>query len=324
MIFPKYLNDEDTVGVTACSCGVLSKIDSYNKTVEKFNDNKLNIIESNNVKTDGLVSSDAFTRWNELKELLVDDSVKMINVARGGDYLFEMIPYVDFDLIKDNIKWICGSSDPTSLLYIITTKLDIATIYTPCNMTGFDQIVLHDSLKNYFKIIKGEKIKQLKYDKYELNALTDDKYNLDTLNVWHNINGNVDERGIIIGGCIEVLKDIIGTKFDYTKDFLSRYNDKGIIWYFDVFSMSPEVLYNTLLQFKYAGWFESAKAILISKTKYVPDFTSTTYLDVVKKAIDIPCIYGFDVGHVKPSFTVINGSLVHVVSNGIDEYIEML
>ena len=29
MIFPKFLDDGDTIGVTACSAGILDKIDKY-------------------------------------------------------------------------------------------------------------------------------------------------------------------------------------------------------------------------------------------------------------------------------------------------------
>lgn len=325
MIIPNYLKDGDLIGITACSCGVLKKIDKYEKSINNFINKGFRIIETNNVRTSGNVSSDEVTRWKEFKELLVNDEVKMINIASGGDFLYEMLPLVDFNLIKENIKWIGGSSDPTSLLFIITTMLDIATIYTPCNMSGYDMNILHDSLNNYFEIIKGKKVIQNKYDKYELNDGDKDGYNLDSDNEWIVYNGNINESGILIGGCIECIKDIIGTKFDNVNKFIDRYKDKGIIWYFDVFAMSPETLYNTLLQFKNAGWFRYTKAILIGKVKYVPDYSCTTYEDVIGKAVgDIPTIYKFNVGHVKPSFTMINGADVNIIYNDNEGQIRIL
>lgn len=325
MIIPNYLKDGDLIGITACSCGVLKKIDKYEKSINNFINKGFRIIETNNVRTSGNVSSDEVTRWKEFKELLVNDEVKMINIASGGDFLYEMLPLVDFNLIKENIKWIGGSSDPTSLLFTITTMLDIATIYTPCNMSGYDMNILHDSLNNYFEIIKGKKVIQNKYDKYELNDGDKDGYNLDSDNEWIVYNGNINESGILIGGCIECIKDIIGTKFDNVNKFIDRYKDKGIIWYFDVFAMSPETLYNTLLQFKNAGWFRYTKAILIGKVKYVPDYSCTTYEDVICKAVgDIPTIYKFDVGHVKPSFTMINGAEVNIIYNDNEGQIRIL
>ena len=325
MIIPNFLKDGDLIGITACSCGVLKKIDKYEKSINNFINKGFRIIETNNVRTSGNVSSDEVTRWKEFKELLVNDEVKMINIASGGDFLYEMLPLVDFNLIKENIKWIGGSSDPTSLLFTITTMLDIATIYTPCNMSGYDMNILHDSLNNYFEIIKGKKVIQNKYDKYELNDGDKDGYNLDSDNEWIVYNGNINESGILIGGCIECIKDIIGTKFDNVNKFIDRYKDKGIIWYFDVFAMSPETLYNTLLQFKNAGWFRYTKAILIGKVKYVPDYSCTTYEDVIGKAVgDIPTIYKFDVGHVKPSFTMINGAEVNIIYNDNEGQIRIL
>ena len=49
MIFPKYLNDNDTIGITACSCGVLKKINKYEDSINNVkNVGKFNIVETNN------------------------------------------------------------------------------------------------------------------------------------------------------------------------------------------------------------------------------------------------------------------------------------
>ena len=323
MVVPKYLKDNDLVGVTACSCGVLKKIDKYETSINNFkNYSKLNIIETPNVRTLGVVSSDKYTRKFELESLYKNNDVKAITIASGGDFLSDMLSVIDYEVIKNNVKWLCGSSDPTSLLYIVTTNLDIATIYSPCNMSGFNIEPLHKSYVNYFEILKGNLVKQCKYDKYEGNSFTDE---LDTDNKWININGDVLETGILIGGCIDTLKDIIGTKFDKTKEFIEKYKDKGIIWYFDVFSMTSEGLYNTLVQFRNAGWFNNTKAILIGKVCIPGSFVDMTYEELIEKAIpDIKVIYKFDVGHVKPSFTMINGMEVRVVSNSKEGYMEYI
>jgi muramoyltetrapeptide carboxypeptidase LdcA involved in peptidoglycan recycling len=323
MIIPKYLNDNDTLGVTACSCGVLKKLPKYEQSINNVKKyGNFNIIETNNVRTDGVVSSDRYTRKNELESLYKDDNVKAITIASGGDFLSDMLSVLDYDVIKNNVKWLCGSSDPTSLLFTVTTNLDIATIYSPCNMSGFNIEPLHESYVNYFEILKGDLVKQCKYDKYEGNSFTDE---LDTDNKWININGDVLETGILIGGCIDTLKDIIGTRFDKTKEFIEKYKDKGIIWYFDVFSMTSEGLYNTLVQFRNAGWFNYTKAILIGKVCIPGSFVDMTYEELIERAIpDIKVIYKFDVGHVKPSFTMINGMKVRIVSNDKEGYLEYL
>lgn len=313
MIIPEFLKKGDIIGVTAASCGVLDKIDKYENSINNIKKYGFKIKETSNVRTSGIVSSSDIERAKELESLYLDNEVKMISIASGGDFLFDMLDNIDYSIIKDNIKWISGSSDPTSLLFLITTNYDIATIYSPCNMSGFDLEPLHQSYLNYFEILKGNLIKQEKFLYCEDKSFSDV---FDKVNKWKNINGNVNEEGILIGGCIECLKDIIGTKYDKTKEFVEKYKDDGIIWYFDVFSMTSEDLYKTLVQFKYAGWFKYTKAILIGKVCFANSFIDYKYEDAIKNALpDMKVIYQFDVGHVKPSFTMINGVKVKIMSN---------
>lgn len=313
MIIPEFLKKGDIIGVTAASCGVLDKIDKYENSINNIKKYGFKIKETSNVRASGIVSSSDIERAKELESLYLDNEVKMISIASGGDFLFDMLDNIDYSIIKDNIKWISGSSDPTSLLFLITTNYDIATIYSPCNMSGFDLEPLHQSYLNYFEILKGNLIKQEKFLYCEDKSFSDV---FDKVNKWKNINGNVNEEGILIGGCIECLKDIIGTKYDKTKEFVEKYKDDGIIWYFDVFSMTSEDLYKTLIQFKYAGWFKYTKAILIGKVCFANSFIDYKYEDAIKNALpDMKVIYQFDVGHVKPSFTMINGVKVKIMSN---------
>ena len=58
-----------------------------------------------------------------------DKDVDMIMAATGGDFLFDILPHLNPSIIQENIKWIMGASDPTGLVYPITTKYDIATLY---------------------------------------------------------------------------------------------------------------------------------------------------------------------------------------------------
>lgn len=321
MIVPEYLKNKDIVGVTACSNGILDKVERYEKSVAHFKENGLEIIETKNVRTNGVVSSSSEVRAKELNELVENKDVKMISIASGGDFLYDMLPLVNFEAIQNNPKWYAGSSDPTSLLFTITTKYDIATIYTPCNMSGFDDEVLHTSLTDYFKIIKGDLITQKKYDKCEYPSFSNEFSKDD---IWINVNGDVDAKGMLIGGCMECLKDVIGTKFDNVSNFIQKYKSNGFIWYFDVFSMTAEGVYNTLHQFNNAGWFENTKAICIGRVAFEKSFVDMSYEELIKKALpNIPVVFNMDLGHVKPAFTLINGFMAHIVSNEKENYLEM-
>ena len=129
--------------------------------------------------------------------------------------------------------------------------------------------------------------------------------------IYENINGDMDVIGRIIGGCIDVLKDLIGTKYDGTIDFIDKYKDDGIIWYFDNFALKSEDLFNSLWHMKQAGWFKYAKGFLIGRTYSAQDVEDFTYIDALKKGIGclgLPVVFDLDIGHQLPQWTIINGA----------------
>lgn len=310
MIYPKFLKKEDLIGVTAPSQGIKHKEESFDKSLNNLK-KEFRIIETNNVRTNGIVSSSKEIRVKELNDLIKNDNVKMILAASGGDLMMEILPLLDFDLIKENIKWYQGYSDITNLLYVVTTKLDIATIYAG-NAGSFDMTNLHKSLKNNIEFMKGNLVIQENFNMYEKEKKDIDGYNLDTkVNV--KCDNDVHIKGRIIGGCLDVLKNIVGTSFDYTKEFIERYKDDGIIWYFDIFSMTSEDVLRTLWQFENAGWFEYSKAFIFGRVKYPNSFLDMSYEDAYKHVLkDKIIIHEADIGHVKPTFTIINGSYVTI------------
>ncbi len=319
MIIPKYLNKNDKIGVVALSCGVLEKQEDYNLSKSHYINEGFEIVESANLMTGGCVAGSEQVRAEELTKMFKDKGISGIAIARGGDFLFDMLEYFDFKIVKDNVKWVWGTSDPTSLLFILTTVYDIATIYSPCNMTGFDSKDLLPYQENFMEILKGNLVKQYMYPYKEIKPFTK---SFTKKNKWININGEVDVEGTLLGGCIDVLKDVIGTKYDNVKEYVK---DKDIIWYFDVFSMKSEDLYKTLLQFKYAGWFDTTKLMVFGPVCFPNSEYDLKYEDMIKKVgLDIPMIWNYDLGHVKPSFTMINGMKARIVNNCKESSMEYL
>ena len=313
MKYPKYLNNNSIIGITAPSSGVGGHIIDYEKSISNIKSNGFNIIETANVRVDNEVSSSAQERVVEFNSLISDSKIEAIMCATGGDFLTDMLPFVDYDLIRANPKWILGASDPTTLLYTITTICDIATIYGH-NASSFDSSALHESQKYPLNLLKGEVRIQNSYSKYELDRdkRINGNYSLTEDVCWESYS-DIDIKGRIIGGCIDCLKYLLGTKYDKTCEFVEKYKDDGIIWYFDIFSMTSEDFYLTLWQMKEAGWFKYTKLIIVGRVKYPTTYTSMTY----KKALieifkEIPTIINADIGHIPPKMTVVNGSLAHV------------
>lgn len=319
MKYPKMLKKGSTIGVTAMSAGVGKKIEEYELSISKLKENDFNIVETESVRVNHFISNTGKNRAKELDELICDENIDMVMCAAGGDFALEMLPYVNWENIKNSPKWIMGASDPTSILYYVTTKLDIATIYGH-NAGGYDAINLDKSNLISLDYLKGNFVKQESYPLYESDkkSRTKDCYKLDTPVVYENLFGDVDVSGRIIGGCIDVLKDIIGTKYDGTEEFLKRYSDDGIIWYFDNFAMDSASFYRTLIQFREAGWFKNTKAILVGRVMYPNEEFDMSYQDALIKAFEgmnIPVVHNMDIGHVVPKMTIINGAICHVESS---------
>ena len=237
----------------------------------------------------------------------------MIMAATGGDFLFDILPHLNPSIIQENIKWIMGASDPTGLIYPITTKYDIATLYGE-NAGDYYAIPTPDYLEGNLAILKGDLVVQTNYPRrMEQPPFFCDDIIYDKENIWKSTSNTIDVEGRCIGGCIDVLKDLIGTPYDGTLDFIERYRNDGIIWYFDNFAMNSETLYRTLLQMKYMGWFETTKAIIIGRTCFESNSTGLSYEDAIKHALQaIPVIYDADIGHTVPRITMMNGAILHL------------
>ena len=325
MIYPEFLKEHDTIGVTAPSDGITDKVKlkRLDNAIKNFEDRSFIIKETPNVRCSVKGrSSSSKERAEELERLYKDDNVKTIITSGGGDFLLEMLSELDFNVIKDNPKWLQGYSDPTGLLFTITTNLDIATIYAD-NFKTFGMEPWHKSLENNLEILKGNIIEQTSFSKYEedkklITGL--EPFNLTKKVYWKNLNNEdtLNIKGRIIGGCLDLITELFGTRFNNTKAFLEKYNDDGIIWYFDVCELSSESLIRTLWKLKDNGYFKYTKGILFSRVYACNSYYDITYEEAIYeslKDLNIPIIINADIGHVSPRMTIINGAIATITSS---------
>lgn len=323
MRYPEFIKEKDTLAVTALSDGVVGDIDTcrLDYAIKKFKKNDFTVIETANVRHSVLGRSASGTkRAEEFQSLIEDDHVKAIFCAAGGDFLFEMLSFVDFDFISKKPKWLQGYSDVTGLLFPLTTGYDIATIYGN-NFKAFGMKGWHISLENNLEILKGNLLEQVSFDQYEKNSLKyikgDEGYNLDTDVYWSIITDHSDilVKGRMLGGCIDVLSDLFGTRFDYTKKFIEKYKNDGIIWYFDKADLSNEQLVHALWKFKDSGWFLYTKCILFGRIYTDHSYYGISFIDAIKSVLgdlNIPIVTDCCFGHVGPRMTIINGSVASI------------
>ena len=325
MIYPEFLKEHDTIGVTAPSDGITDevKLKRLDNAIKNFEEKGFNIKETPNVRCSVKGRSNSSKeRAEELESLYKDDNVKTIITSGGGDFLLEMLSELDFNAIKDNPKWLQGNSDPTGLLFTITTNLDIATLYSD-NFGCFGMEPWHKSLENNLEILKGNIIEQKSFSKYEedkklITGL--EPFNLTKKVYWKNLNNEevINIKGRMIGGCLDLITELFGTRFDNTKAFLEKYKDDGIIWYFDVCELSSESLIRTLWKLKDNGYFKYTKGILFSRVYACNSYYDITYEEAIYeslKDLNIPIIINVDIGHVSPIMTIINGAIATITSS---------
>lgn len=312
MYFPEFPKKGDAIGICAPSAGVGSWNEKFDASVASLRRAGYRVIETASVRMNGVRSADAGTRAREMNELIRNPEIKTILSATGGDFLLEILPGIDWEAMRKNPKWMCGASDPTSILFALTSKYDIATIYgfNGGSFSRTDDIYT----KRALQFLGGSPVRQHTSEWHsDIPDFKPEYRGLDRKTVWKASAGEIEITGRCLGGCIDVLKDLSGTRYDGAQAFSERYKNDGVIWFFDNFSMSAEIFYRTLLEMRYAGWMEHAKAVLVGRVLFPSSDTGMTYGEALERAFpDIPYIYEMDIGHTKPAFTMINGAMLHV------------
>jgi len=323
MIYPKFIKENDCIAVPAPSAGAdtiqrKNKMNNARKTLEQVG---YKLILSDNVfACEKGRSATAVERATQINNMFADKNINMLLCACGGDFLVEILPYINYELIKNNPKLIAGFSDPTGLLYSITTKCDIATIYGH-NFGSLGDEKLHKSQKDFLEIIKGNLIEQQNYELYENQSFEEitglEGYNLTEKVFWNTLDGNsVNITGRIIGGCFDIIAELAGTKYDGINEFNRKYKNDGIIWYFDNCELSMEETIRTLWKMNELGYFKYTKCIIfgrfgVNATCYGYDVKSCLQDSVIAN-LNIPIVYDADISHKGPCLTIINGSIATV------------
>ena len=327
MNIPDFIKKGDIIGVTAPSAGFTEEVDLRKLESAKLNlsEKGYEVIETENVrKCEKGRSSKGKKRAEEFLLLIKNEEVKYILSTSGGDFLMEMLEYLDYELIKANPKWIQGYSDNTGLIYPITTICDMATVYSG-NVGDYGMSLWHDGVKNNLKLLEGKNIEQKEFDLFEneyVKKVTGyEGYNLTDKVKYEFVSENKAENftGRLLGGCLDVLIMLCGTKYDKTAEFVRKYKEDGIIWYLESFDLSSARIQCALWQLKEAGWFEGAKGFLFGRPCFFREEYETDFNEAVKTALDglnLPIITGCDIGHRPPRITMINGLMAEINFDG--------
>jgi muramoyltetrapeptide carboxypeptidase len=268
MIIPEPLKEGDKVGIAA-PAGPF-KTDRFEKglAVIKAMGFVPVVDEAVFAQERHLAGSDKH-RAGLINRLFADDAIKAIFCARGGFGCLRMLPYLDYELIREHPKILIGFSDITALL---------VTLMQRCGLAG-----LHAPVVTSLAVADEESKARLK------QVLTaGGPVDLSPADPIVVKKGRVG--GIVTGGNLATLCHLVGT--DYAPDFSGK-----IVLLEDV-NEAPYRIDRMLTQMRLAGCFDSMAGLVLGSFKDCGSIESI--LNVIEDLFadfSGPIMAGFRVGH---------------------------
>lgn len=334
-----YLKDKGAISLIAPSFGCTTEpyISLLNESIRKFKNLGYKIYEGKNIylAKDKARSNTPYKCAKEFMDAYLSNSDCVISVG-GGETMIEILPHINFKKIKNaDFKFFMGFSDNTNLTYTLTTICDIYTIYGP----NFPQFAFYPDfqfLKDSINLLKGEANEIKGYDKWERYVDKEEKINNPLapyklkeekiIKIYPKNLNNIELEGILLGGCLDCLKDLCGTRFDNTLNYIEKHKKEGIIWYLESCDLNPLGIKRTLFQLKEAGWFKYVKGFLIGRPLCYKEkiFNMDHYYATksILKSLKVPIVMDIDLGHFTPSMPIINGCYANVIIKNNNIYIK--
>ncbi|WP_081779940.1 S66 family peptidase [Butyrivibrio proteoclasticus] len=342
---PEYIKKGDTIGITAPSFGASTEPYSlmFDVSLGKIKDRGYKILEGETArKGDGLgISTDPKVCAKELVKFYKNSDCQAIISAGGGELMCETVSNIDFEELKAyKPKWFMGYSDNTNFVFPLVTITGVQGIYGPC-ISNFSKI-WETPEEDAFAILEGTKSSFEGYDQFVdpvndvkvtdyTNYSFEKKYRYDTPKVLSSFtpsNGvlvkasedqEVAFNGVLLGGCLDILVNIAGTRFDNMKEFNAQ--NKDVVWVIECCELNPMAIRRSMWCLKEAGWFDSAKGFVIGRPElaYHQNFMGVDRINAVTdplKELGVPVIMDADIGHIDPMLPVIMGADARVSALG--------
>lgn len=271
----------------------------------------LNVVFGKNIaETDAFHSSSIKSRLEDLHWAFADPQIKAIFTAIGGFNSNQLLPYIDWETIKNNPKIFCGYSDITALNNAICTKTGLVT-YSGPHFSTFGQKLFFDYTLSYFKkclladgpidvVASNEWSDDLWYlDQTDRNPIKNDGY--------YMINPG-QATGTILGGNVATLRGLQGTQyFPDLKD--------TILFLEDDYESAPHHFDRDLQSLILANDFTKVRGIVFGRFQKSSKMSRSLMSKIVagkKELRDIPIIADVDFGHTSPIITFPIGGKAHL------------
>ncbi len=279
----------------------------------------------------------------EFMQMYLSDENQALISCGGGELMCEILDYVDFDIIGKAVpKWFMGYSDNTNLTYLLTTICDVASIYGPC-AAAFGMEPWHPAIQDAYELLTGQKRTMQGYDLWEKESLKDEEHPLvpyyvteqrrlkifDGQRFYENPSKDsvkLQLQGRLLGGCVDCLVNLLGTKYDKTIDFAQRYAEDGIVWFLESCDLNNFSTRRAFWQMEHADWFRNVKGFLIGRPRNGETIMDLDAYEAVLPALkkyQVPIIFDVDIGHLAPMMPLVVGSMANVCVCGNDIDLKM-
>lgn len=269
------------------------------------------------------VSAPSAERAAEFQRMLLDPSIRAVVPPWGGETTIDIVPLLDWRAIATaEPTWVVGFSDISTLITPLTLMTGWATVHgqnlldtpyaIPQGLVGWLDVVQMPAGTTFTQSPPGAYRRRF-VDYIESPRV--DEYVLDTPGSWcrlDSLGGDVDGEGRLVGGCIETLSNLAGTRYLDTTPLAAA--GEGLIIYVEAAGDDAATICRNLHGMRLNGFFEAASAVLVGRTD-APHSGSLTQHDAVIDALgalEVPIIADVECGHVAPYMPLVNGARCRV------------
>lgn len=278
----------DQIGLVACSnAQPISNKEYIQKLITTLKQMGFEVVCSPYLfAVEGCFSGSAKEKADAFMTLYKDENIRAIFDISGGDLANEVIPYLDYEFMRENPKPVFGYSDLTTVLNAIYTKTSQkAYLYQIRNIIGTDAKV------------------QMQWAK---ESLLEKKQSL--FNFSYQFLQGESLEGVVIGGNIRCFLKLAGTPYfpDCTNKILLLESMGGGV---------PQMI-TFLNQYKQMGIFNQIQGIILGtfskmeETKEQPTIERLV-MDIVSQPT-LPIIKTKEIGHGSHSKCMIIGEQIKI------------
>ena len=318
MIKPKKLKRGDAVAIVSLSSGTAGdeafrhRYEQGKKRLEEVFGLKT-VTMPNALKGSEYLAKHPESRAKDFMDALKDKNIKGIICNIGGADTIRLLPYIDFDVIKNNPKVFMGYSD-TTVNHFMMYKAGITSYYGPSVMCEFaENYEMHDYTKKYVDEVLFENLENI-------TIVSSPKWTSEFLD-WSNqdydsqkrkmhyekhgyevLQGNGIFEGELLGGCIDVFPMFIGTEIWPS---INEWENKILFLETSEDEVAPDYIEYYLRNLVVQGIIDKINGIIIGKPqneKYYEEYKEV-YKNVVggeANRPELPILYNVNIGHTAP------------------------